>query len=953
MGEKMKAHIIFALVFLMTLPCALTPFTFVNVKANVVSASSRITVEEMDLNQDNYTELIVKNDVFTVAISQKGVRGFMWYINGTGLELAANSGLSGLLGKRNPLWDWLPSQTWPGELALANFTYSWTAGDGDNVTLKFEYTCRESPVDGVKVTKYLTFYANKYYVDMKIVLNNTAETPRSTAASWSPDIGYCISWAGIIGIDRKNDYQAFRLDSRMETGKQYSGTLGANRWSGQLNWTALYDVAEYGGGVCGYLVVNSSSTYSLDIEAEDYGADLGVEYKAVTLQPTEKITYLLRLYGGPIDPDQMAEAGLGELAEYIVISGKLSLDKYAYEPNSNFTTNVMLTSKRAFSNVTIDLKVQKGTKEIQLKKYEDITLEANTTSVWMDTFNTTTYGLGEGSFPLRAYVNKSGIFLFSLENLLIIVNTAGRQPIYVAFVWHQHQPLYLNPQGVWEQPWAVYHNDLYYWHVQALEKHPSVHVTINLQPVLLYQWNLTKDGWIYQGAPQSGESSRLCLEGYRNVSESGQAEILTSPFYHPIMSILQRGGWEEDAIAQIEMGKETMRKLIGVNATGAWTPEMNINTHVIPIYNQTGILYTVLDQEALKGKSPYKPYIIKDSATNKTMIAFFRHTAISNNIGFGWNKMDAEMATRNFVSAVANIYRTISPTVTKVLTVAADGENWMLWGSPTAPLFLEGMYAAIEQLNWLKSTTLTKALSIVPPTEVVQDIPECSWADDDIWNDTAAKNQFYRDLGAARNTVVAYGRALEEPDAIFREAMNDIYVAETSDWTFDLQGTPGSWFYEQGYAYINEAASIVSGLTKLYSYNVLADGKRFDVHVLTNSTMLPYVAPTVTFNQTGKKISFRFEGGSFCNVTIPVELLNGGFLVLIDGVRSGFTLTVNATHSFLYFTYNSSAHEVEIVGTTVIPEFPLLLPYGFVLIAAVIFIAFFKLRKKLISIASI
>ena len=935
----MKVRSRFVLIFLAISPFIFAPFSSVNVETGIVYAGNPITVEEMDLNNDNFTELVVKADVFTVAISQRGVRAFMWYINSTGLELAANSGLSGSLEKRNPLWDWMADQDWPGELALANFTYSWAGSGADNVTLEFEYTCQEGQVQGIKVTKYLTFYVDKYYVDMKVVLGNTALEARSTAAWWDPDIGYCLNWACIIGVDRMNDYQAFRLDGLMEIGKQYSGY--PNRFEGQLEWAALYDMKEYGGGVGGYSVFNATNT--LEIEAEDYGAEMRAEFLAVTLQPEEEATYLLRLYGGPIDADQLTEAGLGELAENIAISGKLSLDRYAYEPGSNFTTTINLTSIKTFTNVSIDLLLVTQL----LKSYENLTVEANTTGTWTDTFNSTEYGLGdrEGSFTVKANVYKDEIFLFALENLLIMVKTENRKPLYLAFVWHQHQPLYLNPEGVWEQPWMVYHNDLYYWHVQALEMHPSVNVTINLQPVLIYQWNLTKDGWIYNGIPQSGESSRLCLEGYRNVSERGQVEILTSPFYHPIMPILYHGGWEDDAIAQVEMGKETTWRLIGANATGAWTPEMNINTHIIPIYNQTGITHTILEQEALIGKSPYKPYIVKDSATNKTMIAFFRHTGTSNNVGFVWNEMDAETATRSFVDTVARIYR-YNPTVTKVLTIATDGENWMLWGSPSAPLFLEGMYAAVEQLDWLKSVTLTQALSIVPPTEVIEDIPECSWAEpDDIWNNTDAKNQFYRDLGAARNMVVAYGRALEEPNAYFREAMNDIYVAETSDWTFALQGTPGSWFYEQGYAYMNEAASIVSGLNKLYCYDIAAVGKTFDVRVLTNSTMLPYTAPTVAFNQTGKKISFRFEGGSFCNVTIPVELLDGGFLVLIDGVRSGFTLTVNATHSFLYLTYGSGIHEVEIIGTTVIPEFPAT-PIYIMAIATIIAWLFVVITKR-------
>jgi len=74
---------------------------------------------------------------------------------------------------------------------------------------------------------------------------------------------------------------------------------------------------------------------------------------------------------------------------------------------------------------------------------------------------------------------------------------------------------------------------------------------------------------------------------------------------------------------------------------------------------------------------------------------------------------------------------------------------------------------------------------------------------------------------------------------------------------------------------------------------------------------------------------FNAEGETstigLCNVTIPVTLLGGPYTVKVDNntILEDYNPTTNGTHAFIYFTYNHSPHKVEIIGTTVIAEFPL------------------------------
>jgi alpha-amylase/alpha-mannosidase (GH57 family) len=62
-------------------------------------------------------------------------------------------------------------------------------------------------------------------------------------------------------------------------------------------------------------------------------------------------------------------------------------------------------------------------------------------------------------------------------------------PLYVAFVWHMHQPYYKDGQtGEYVLPWARLHAAKDYLHMaEVLADHPGVHVTFNLVPSLVDQ----------------------------------------------------------------------------------------------------------------------------------------------------------------------------------------------------------------------------------------------------------------------------------------------------------------------------------------------------------------------------------------------------------------------------------------------------------------------------------
>ena len=84
-----------------------------------------------------------------------------------------------------------------------------------------------------------------------------------------------------------------------------------------------------------------------------------------------------------------------------------------------------------------------------------------------------------------------------------------------------------------------------------------------------------------------------------------------------------------------------------------------------------------------------------------------------------------------------------------------------------------------------------------------------------------------------------------------------------------------------------------------------------------------------------------------CNITIPNNMLDGDLNVTVDEEQPMYSAAPlnNGTQPSLYFTYNNTfPHEVEITGTTVIPEFPTLAIAP--MLIATLFMTLVQLKKK-------
>jgi len=508
----------------------------------------------------------------------------------------------------------------------------------------------------------------------------------------------------------------------------------------------------------------------------------------------------------------------------------VTTDRYTYPLSGRLEVTVSVTNleTQALQGLSINTTVyDSANKEVMvLPEIADGEVGALSTT----NFNVSaTYSLSDANYVIVSDASVGGTRVGSANVPLVVLNTEGRAPLTLAMVFHMHQPIYLNLQGQFEQPWVQIHSGsdfiyngtwygAYYWQVLMLEKHPAIKVTFNLQPSLLYQWNASLEDFKYNGTFPAGGASlaydlsaiNSTVDGYRALAASGQAEILTSPFYHPLSAILVQLGWGSDLLAQTELGKNYTDSYMGVNATGMWTPEMGFTMGMVPIIQQAGIHYTVLDQanEFVGSRGPganssiYQPFEV-DGANGSHITVFFRDTQISTDLSNVWNTIpNPKVAASDFIAAVADVYRS-SPG--GVLTLASDGENPIIADGLVSALDWNSIYDAIASQSWLQTSTLGEIAANHPVAAKLTYVPDGSWSGGfGLWIGAEQKTAIWQAIMKSRAILVNLTAQYGGNNPEIKKLWNYLYIAEGSDWEWQTPNGP-AWFAMQGYRYANAA----------------------------------------------------------------------------------------------------------------------------------------------------
>ena len=307
------------------------------------------------------------------------------------------------------------------------------------------------------------------------------------------------------------------------------------------------------------------------------------------------------------------------------------------------------------------------------------------------------------------------------------------------------------------------------------------------------------------------------LPMYSDLAASGQVELTTTPYYHPILPLLMKPGWtEEDGITvrkdawpddtaeHLQRGMDMFTSHMGFRPTGMWPSEQSTSPAMIQPLVDAGVDWFVTDEENLArstmsdGSHPNpedatvlaSPWTVTGEDGGE-ITAFFRDRVISDRIAFQYGSMTPEAAVSDFIAHIDGVRQELidagEDPSNHILTVALDGENWMFMSEfqhhDGARPFMQEWYSRLESHPTIRTMTPSEFLEDNQATQSIDVINEGSWIDGTLstWAGEEEESLAWQRLVEARKALVAF-EADNPTHSGLTSAWESLYIAEGSDW---------------------------------------------------------------------------------------------------------------------------------------------------------------------------
>jgi alpha-amylase/alpha-mannosidase (GH57 family) len=324
------------------------------------------------------------------------------------------------------------------------------------------------------------------------------------------------------------------------------------------------------------------------------------------------------------------------------------------------------------------------------------------------------------------------------------------------------------------------------------------------------------------------EIMRQIIPLHQRLAESGQVELTTTPYYHPILPLLLdkklnreampearlprfQGGYPEDAATQVRRAVEQHERVFGRRPQGMWPAEGSVCQSMLPLLAEHGIRWIATDEEILgastqgfvgrdaKGhvRNPdqmYRPYKVAEGG--KSLGIVFRDHALSDMIGFHYQRSDPVAAADDFLDKLHGIGEAVNGPTPALVSVILDGENCWEHYPGGGVGFLRALYERLARSKDVDTVRVGDYLERHPPRDTLPHLFAGSWINHNfkIWIGDEEDNTAWDALHQAREHLVQRmadcglqsvpenpaGRNDLESD--IARAWEEIYIAEGSDW---------------------------------------------------------------------------------------------------------------------------------------------------------------------------
>ena len=309
---------------------------------------------------------------------------------------------------------------------------------------------------------------------------------------------------------------------------------------------------------------------------------------------------------------------------------------------------------------------------------------------------------------------------------------------------------------------------------------------------------------------------------HRLLAEQGQIELITTPYYHPIMPLLidtrsalraspglrlpRTYCYPENAAEQTVRAINQYRRYFGNHPKGVWPPEQAVSPETVALFADHGFAWTITDEDilarslkteiyrdsfghVLNADELYRPYRVK--AQGKEMAIIFRDHHLSDRIGFVYHQMCMDHAVEDLIHRFHKIRESVANCEgPHLVTIALDGENAWEWYPNDKQEFLHKLYGKLSRNTLLRTVTVSEYLENYPPQREIHNLHSGSWVDHSVtrWIGSDSKNRLWEMLLDARQ-MVEDARGTVGPEKL-TQAKENIMIAEGSDYTWWVDSMP-------------------------------------------------------------------------------------------------------------------------------------------------------------------
>jgi len=298
---------------------------------------------------------------------------------------------------------------------------------------------------------------------------------------------------------------------------------------------------------------------------------------------------------------------------------------------------------------------------------------------------------------------------------------------------------------------------------------------------------------------------------YHRLERDGQVEILTAPYYHPILPLLidSRSAlradpeavmpdppfqFPEDAAHQLGEAVASHRRAFGNKPRGIWPSEGAVSPEAADLIHRAGLEWFASDEgvlarsvgmelhrddiEALVEPALlYRPYRLPGGGT-----AIFRDRVLSDRIGFAYGSMSPHDAVGDLIWKLERARERLPDDGGPYLaSIILDGENAWEGYPNNGNDFLRRLYGTLEADDRFETVRVSEFLDREPPTVDLPSLHSGSWIDASyrVWIGEPAHARAWSALERTRRFAQRQWGELRSMPPSVRQAL---MVAEGSDW---------------------------------------------------------------------------------------------------------------------------------------------------------------------------